>query len=32
MATCENLPKCPFYQGKMDINTGLGSIVFITVF
>lgn len=26
MATCENLPKCPFYQGKMDINTGLGSM------
>ena len=26
MATCEKLPKCPFYQGKMDINTGLGSM------
>lgn len=26
MATCEKLPKCPFYQGKMDINSGLGSM------
>lgn len=26
MATCEKLSKCPFYQGKMDINSGLGSI------
>lgn len=26
MATCEKLPKCPFYQGKMDINTGLGKM------
>ena len=24
MATCEKLSKCPFYQGKMDINSGLG--------
>ncbi len=24
MATCEKLAKCPFYQGKMDINSGLG--------
>ena len=24
MATCEKLEKCPFYQGKMDINSGLG--------
>lgn len=26
MATCEKLEKCPFYQGKMDINSGLGSM------
>ena len=26
MATCEKLEKCPFYQGKMDINKGLGSM------
>lgn len=26
MATCEKLAKCPFYQGDMDINSGLGSI------
>lgn len=24
MAQCEKLEKCPFYQGKMDINHGLG--------
>lgn len=24
MATCEKLEKCPFYQGKMDINSGIG--------
>ena len=24
MAACEKLEKCPFYQGKMDINSGLG--------
>lgn len=26
MATCEKLAKCPFYQGKMDMETGLGSM------
>ena len=26
MATCEKLSKCPFYQDKMDINSGLGKI------
>ena len=26
MATCEKLSKCPFYQGKMDVNSGLGSM------
>lgn len=26
MATCEKLAKCPFYQGKMDINSGLGAM------
>lgn len=26
MGTCEKLEKCPFYQGKMDINSGLGSM------
>lgn len=26
MGTCEKLSKCPFYQGKMDINSGLGSM------
>lgn len=26
MATCEKLAKCPFYQGKMDMDTGLGSL------
>ena len=24
MGTCEKLEKCPFYQGKMDINSGIG--------
>ncbi len=24
MATCEKLAKCPFYQGKMSMETGLG--------
>lgn len=24
MECCEKLAKCPFYQGKMDINSGLG--------
>ena len=26
MAVCEKLEKCPFYQGKMDINHGLGKM------
>lgn len=26
MALCEKLEKCPFYQGKMDINKGLGKM------
>lgn len=26
MAMCENLAKCPFYQGKMSMETGLGSM------
>ena len=26
MATFEKLSKCPFYQGKMNINSGLGSM------
>lgn len=26
MAMCENLQKCPFYQGKMDMESGLGSM------
>ena len=26
MALCEKLGKCPFYQGKMDMNSGLGSM------
>lgn len=26
MATCEKLAKCPFYQGKMSMETGLGSM------
>ena len=26
METCEKLAKCPFYQGKMDINSGLGQM------
>ena len=26
MAMCEKLEKCPFYQGKMDMNSGLGSM------
>ena len=24
--TCEKLAKCPFYNDKMDINSGLGSM------
>lgn len=23
---CEKLAKCPFYQGKMDINKGVGAM------
>lgn len=23
---CEKLAKCPFYQGKMDINSGIGAM------
>ena len=23
---CEKLQKCPFYQGKMDINKGIGAM------
>ena len=26
MATCEKLSKCPFYQGQMSMESGLGSI------
>ena len=26
MANCEKLPKCPFYQGKMSMDSGLGSL------
>ena len=26
MATCENLVSCPFYNDKMDINSGLGAL------
>lgn len=26
MGTCEKLAKCPFYQGKMSMETGLGSL------
>ena len=26
MATCEKLEKCPFYQGKMSMDSGLGSM------
>ena len=26
MALCEKLEKCPFYQGKMDINKGIGKM------
>ena len=24
--TCEKLQKCPFYQGKMNMDSGLGSM------
>lgn len=26
MATCEKLSKCPFYQGQMKMDSGLGSM------
>ena len=26
MAVCEKLEKCPFYQGKMSMESGLGSM------
>ena len=26
MALCEKLQKCPFYQGKMDMNAGIGAM------
>ncbi len=26
MAACEKLEKCPFYQGKMSMDSGLGSM------
>ena len=26
MATCEKLSKCPFYQGKMSMDSGIGSM------
>lgn len=26
MATCEKLSKCPFYQGKMTMDSGIGSM------
>lgn len=26
MAACEKLAKCPFYQGKMSMDSGLGSM------
>jgi len=26
MATCEKLAKCPFYQGKMSMDSGLGAL------
>ena len=26
METCEKLSKCPFYQGKMSMDSGLGSM------
>ena len=26
MALCEKLEKCPFYQGKMDMESGLGAM------
>ena len=26
MAVCEKLAKCPFYQGQMSVDSGLGSM------
>ena len=26
MAACEKLEKCPFYQGKMSMDSGIGSM------
>ena len=26
MALCEKLEKCPFYQGKMNMESGLGAM------
>lgn len=26
MALCEKLEKCPFYQGKMSMDSGLGAM------
>ncbi len=26
MATCEKLAKCPFYQGEMKMDSGIGSM------
>lgn len=26
MAVCENLAKCPFYQGKMTMDEGIGAM------
>ncbi len=26
MAQCEKLAKCPFYQGKMSMDSGLGAM------
>ena len=26
MAMCENFEKCPFYQGKMSIESGIGAL------
>ena len=26
MAVCEKLEKCPFYQGKMSMESGLGAM------
>ena len=26
MAKCEKLEKCPFYQGKMSMDSGLGAM------